>query len=244
MIPPDLIIVLIVIFGAMLLRAILGFGDALIAMPLLSLVLGLTTTTPLVGLIQLTMTVMLLFVDRKNIEIGPLWKLVLASFVGIPLGAFLLLAVPEWVMRIILGAFLMFVGGVALFNIQIRFPDNTPSTLTVGFVNGVIGGAYNLIGPLIVMFCATKQWNPTKFRGMLTAYFGAVGSFIVATHYWQGYWTEPVITYYLYALPVAALAFLLGNLIHHKLNPDWFRTIVNLFLFIMGGYLIYQGFTL
>lgn len=244
MFPPDLIIVLVVIFAALVLRAILGFGDALIAMPILSLVLGLTITTPLVALIQITMTLFLLYEDRANIEIGPIWKLVVSSFVGIPLGAYLLLAVPEAYMRIVLGLFLLFVGGVALFNITIRFPDNTPTTVAVGFVNGIIGGAYNLIGPLIVMFCAGKPWSPNKFRGMLTAYFGAVGLFITITHAVQGYWNQTVFTYFAYAIPVAILAFFLGNLIHHRLNADRFKTLVNVFLLIMGGYLVYQGFTI
>lgn len=234
------ILFIAITFIAYVLRAVLGFGGALIAMPTVSILLGLATTSPLVALMQSTMTALLFFKDRKNIEFGPIWRLVVASFVGIPLGVYFLQAVPEAAMRLLLGLFLIVVGGLNLFNIEVRFPETDAMTYAVGFVNGILAGAYNLIGPLIVMYCASRNWSPTKFRGMLQGYFICINGFVLFNHYWQGMWTPTVFRYYWIGLPIVVVAFFLGNMIHYRLNPELFKRLINIFLVIMGGFMIYQ----
>ncbi len=47
-------LVLVVLFCSTFIRATFGFGDALVAMPLLAMVVGLKTATPLVALVAST----------------------------------------------------------------------------------------------------------------------------------------------------------------------------------------------
>jgi uncharacterized membrane protein YfcA len=50
MLEPSLLVVLLIIFIAMLVRSVAGFGDAIVALPLLSIFLGLTDSVALVTL--------------------------------------------------------------------------------------------------------------------------------------------------------------------------------------------------
>ena len=71
-------------------RAVFGFGDALIAMPLLAIVLGLKTATPLVALVSFTIAVVMLFSTWRNLKVGSASRLIISTLVGIPVGILLL----------------------------------------------------------------------------------------------------------------------------------------------------------
>jgi uncharacterized protein len=53
----SLIIVVVILFVAELVRSSIGFGNALVAMPLLVLVMDLRLATPLVALVSMTAAV-------------------------------------------------------------------------------------------------------------------------------------------------------------------------------------------
>ena len=48
------LVALLIVFVAMFARSVVGFGDGIISLPLLSLLLGLSNAVPLVALLALT----------------------------------------------------------------------------------------------------------------------------------------------------------------------------------------------
>ena len=60
--PLVVVVVLSVVFLAAFTRSALGFGDALIAMPLLALMVGMKTATPLVALASSTIAATILMI--------------------------------------------------------------------------------------------------------------------------------------------------------------------------------------
>src|SRR5690348_11778798 len=83
-----------VIFLAALIKATLGFGESLLAMPLLTLVLGLSTATPLVGLLATTLTLLMLGSSWRKIDLRSTWQLLGAAVLGVPLGVLLVQLAP------------------------------------------------------------------------------------------------------------------------------------------------------
>ncbi len=61
--------VVAIVFLAAVIRGLSGFGNALVAMPLLALILPITVVTPLVGLTALVMGGTMLAGDWKRVEI-------------------------------------------------------------------------------------------------------------------------------------------------------------------------------
>src|SRR3954463_3540249 len=90
----SLILISAVIFAAALIKATLGFGESLLAMPLLTLVVGLPTATPLVGLVATTLTVLMLGSSWRKIELGATWRLLGAAALGVPIGVLLIRLAP------------------------------------------------------------------------------------------------------------------------------------------------------
>ncbi|MCK4801033.1 MAG: sulfite exporter TauE/SafE family protein, partial [Anaerolineales bacterium] len=101
------ILVFVIIFISTLIRSAFGFGNALIAMPLLVLILGIKTATPLVAMIGIVIALVMLLREWRELDFKDAIYLILSTLAGIPLGLFFLSSAPEQIVRIILGLILI-----------------------------------------------------------------------------------------------------------------------------------------
>jgi hypothetical protein len=219
-------------------RGTLGFGNALLAMPLLALMLGIRVATPLVALSSFTIAMLMLLGNWRDVEFQSAWRLVLASFLGIPLGLWLLQGAPEALVKGLLGVVLVLFG---LFNLTtLRLPRLTwkPAAFAFGFMAGVLGGAYNTNGPPIIIYGVLTRWTPEQMRATLQGYFLPAGILILAGHGLAGLWTPEVLRFYVLTLPPVVLALLAGSRLSRKLPPGRFDKLVYGALVFMGVLLI------
>src|SRR4051795_8886710 len=96
---PTTLPVLAVIFLATLIRSAFGFGEALVAVPLLALLIPVEVAAPLAALVSITVAAVVVAQDWRLIHLGSARRLVLFTFLGIPFGLLLLTRVPEWVVK-------------------------------------------------------------------------------------------------------------------------------------------------
>ncbi len=240
--PSELLTVLIIIFLATCVRAVFGFADALVAMPLLTVILGLRSATPLVALMSLTNAAVILLVERHSLNFKSASLLILFTLPGIPVGLFLLKGVHEPLMKGILAALLILFSLFKLYSPRSLSLQTDRLAPFFGLASGVLGGAYNTNGPPVVMYAALRNWAPGSFRATLQAYFFLTGFFIVLGHGLSGLWTELVIGLYLRALPFMAAALLAGGLLSRRLPAQRFARLVYVLLLVLGLYLLLQTF--
>ncbi|MBX6313702.1 MAG: sulfite exporter TauE/SafE family protein, partial [Isosphaeraceae bacterium] len=84
-----------VIFLATLIRSALGFGEALVAVPLLSFLIPVEIAAPVAVLASITVAGIVMVQDWRKVHVQSAWWLVLSTFLGIPLGLVLLTQVAE-----------------------------------------------------------------------------------------------------------------------------------------------------
>jgi hypothetical protein len=228
-----------IIFVAAFARSALGFGDAVIAMPLLAMFIGLKTATPLVAFMGPTISLLILMKGWRAGDMKAAARLIAASLLGIPLGIYGLARLPEETLKIALGALILLYGvfGLARPGTRIR---NEKAWLPwlVGWTAGMLGGAYNTNGPPVVAYGMLKGWPPERFRTTLQGYFLPTGLMILAGHGLAGMWTGEVIKIYLYSLPAIGLGVVLGRLVNRKLTQNVFTKLVYIFLVLMGAILL------
>jgi hypothetical protein len=231
-------LVLLIIFVSTLVRATLGFGNALLAMPLAVLLLGIATASPLVAFVSETIALLMLVGSWQHVNVKAAWRLVLASVCGIPVGVLLLRGVPEQVVTGLLGVVLIAFG---LYNV-LQFPLPAlrwkGSAYFFGFGAGILGGAYNTNGPPIILYGMLDRWSPEQFRATLQGYFVPTGLFILAGHALGGLWTAEVLWLYAVSLPAVVLAFVLGNHLKRRIPPGRFDRVVYVALVMMGVFLL------
>jgi uncharacterized membrane protein YfcA len=231
-----------IVFVAAFVRSALGFGDAVIAMPLLVALLGLKTATPLVAFMGPTIAVLILARHWRKGDWKVSARLVGSSFAGIPVGIYLLTRLPEEPLKIALGLIILVYGlfGILRPGLRIR-NEKAPLPYLVGFVAGILGGAYNTNGPLVVIYGRLREWPPERFRATLQAYFLPAGIFILLGHGAAGLWTGELLRLYLWALPALALGVWAGGRVNRNLSGGRFGRFVDAALVVMGGFLIIRA---
>ena len=83
-------VVPIVLFVATFIRSTFGFGEALVSVPILALLVLVRIVTPLAVLASITVAVIVVAEDLKHVHVRSAGWLVISSLLGIPLGLWLL----------------------------------------------------------------------------------------------------------------------------------------------------------
>jgi uncharacterized protein len=82
--------VLLIIFFAVFIRSAFGFGEGLIAVPLLAFSIPIEIAAPLVALLSITVAAIVVLQDWRKIHVRSTGWLLAPTFLGIPLGIALL----------------------------------------------------------------------------------------------------------------------------------------------------------
>jgi len=236
------ILIGIILFISTFIRSAFGFGDAVIAMPLLSMIIGLQLATPLVAFIAVTISLIIVIKNHQYIDFQATWRLVLSSLIGIPFGLLLLKGISDNWAKLVLGACIVIFGLYNIIKPSLKLDDKRGIiSLFTGFFAGILGGAYNINGPLVVIYGKLKQWPPEKFRNTLQGYFLFSGFSILIGHGLAGLWTTEVLKLYILLLPVVLIAIYTGDLINSRVSSEKFNQIVNILLIFIGLILLFKS---
>jgi uncharacterized membrane protein YfcA len=236
--PAIILTVFFILFISTFARSTLGFGDALIAMPLLTLVVGVKIATPLVAFMGTTIAATILWKNWRNVDVKAAWRLILSSLIGIPFGLLLLTVAPGDMVKIILGVVLILFGAYNLLRPQLAMLQNQHWAYVFGFVAGILGGAYNTNGPPVVVYGTLCRWPPVHFRATLQGYFLPTGFLILGGHALGGLWTRQVWQMYIFALPLIFAAIFFGGKLNQRIQPERFIQLLYAILIVLGLLLI------
>ena len=223
-----------VLFLATFTRSALGFGDALIAMPLLAMIIDVEIATPLVAFGAATISITVLLSSWRSVDLRSAWQLIISTLVGIPIGIYVLKTAPESLVKGILGVVLIGFGLYSLIKPKLPELRNERLVYLFGLVAGILGSAYNANGPPVVVYGTLRGWTPERFRATLQAFFLPTGMTILISHGLAGLWTPTVLKLYAYGLPFTLLAIFLGGKLNKRIPPGKFNAVVYVVLILMG----------
>ncbi|MBN2450366.1 MAG: sulfite exporter TauE/SafE family protein, partial [Lentisphaeria bacterium] len=200
--------VIAVVVLATAVRGLLGFGNALIAMPLLALLLPKEVVSPLVAILAMFMASIMLTQTWRHMCFRNAWRLVAGAVFGTPLGLIFLTRVPESIVQGVLAAVIFLFSLYSLTRPRLFHLKTDHGALLAGFVAGMLGGAYNTNGPPVVVYGAMRGWDPERFRATMQAFFWPAGLFILVGHASAGLWTREVFRHLLCCIPVTVVTLL------------------------------------
>jgi len=230
-----------VLFLASMIRSAFGFGEALIAVPLLALAIPIEVAAPVAVLASITVAFIAVLQDWRKIHFRSAGLLVLPTIVGIPLGLVLLRTVAEPIVKIVLAAVIIGFSMYSLVGRKHGQLKDDKSAWLFGFFAGILGGAYGMNGPPLVIYGSLRGWSPQHFRATLQGYF-LPASIAGMFGYWlTGLWIPTVNRYFFLSLPAVIVAVLLGRAINRTLHPQRFLVYVNAGLIGIGLILLIQA---
>jgi uncharacterized membrane protein YfcA len=235
--------VLVVVFLATLIRSVFGFGEALVAVPLLALRVPVHVAAPLAVLVSITVAAVIVAQDWRKIHVRSTGWLLLPTLVGIPLGLLLLTSGNQRLVKAALALVIMMFSAYSLIG---RKPPELHSDsrlwlLIFGFCAGVLGGAYGMNGPPLAIYGAMRRWSAQHFRATLQGYFLPASIIGMAGYWLAGLWVPAVTRYYLMSLPLTLAAILLGRTINRRLHGYAFLKYVHVGLVVIGATLLLQA---
>lgn len=235
------LIIIPVIFIAAFIRSAFGFGDALIAMPMLAVFIGLKVATPIVGLCAVTYSILILIREWRKVKFENVAVLVLTSAIGIPLGIYFLKGNYENFLKIILGIIII---TFSLYNIlkpKLVHIKSDRSAFLFGILSGILGGAYNTNGPPVVIYGVLRKWDSKTLRATLQAFFLPSGILIAISHFFAGLWTSEVLINFLVLIPVLTIGVIVGNVAHNKIKQEKFNIYIFYLLILLGIFLLFKN---
>lgn len=238
-----LAVVFVVFLGA-LTRTTFGFGEAVVSMPLLTLLpVNLHTSISLMGFVGLTVAVLAVTTGWRHINHKALIPLVCAAIVGIPIGLVMVTIVPTRIITGLLGIALMSYGIYSvtrhlMISTDVKDRLHHPLWgLLFGLASGIFGSAYNFNGVPVAVYGSLRGWRPQMFRSTMQAYFLISGTLIVAGQGMSGMWNANIFTLYLLSLPSMLAAVIVGSILHRNIPTAKFQRYVFFLIIILGAVL-------
>jgi uncharacterized membrane protein YfcA len=215
-------------FFATLVRSTFGFGESLVAVPLFVLFIPLNIAVPLSVLMSVFVALVVVIQDHEHVHFNSAKWLILFALLGIPLGLLILIHGNEYWTKIFLGGLII---AYSVYTMRTKSVvslgrDNRLWLFVCGFLSGVLGGAYGLNGPPLVVYGNMRKWSAKHFRATLQAYFLPASLIGIAGYAFKGLMGWVVLKYFLFCLPAIVPAIFLGRFINHRLHgPSFFRYV-------------------
>lgn len=232
-----------VMFVAAMFRTTFGFGEALVAVPLLALLIPVKIAAPVAVLASIVIAAYAVARDWRHIERRSSAWLVASTLFGLPVGLLVLTRVPETIMKLVLGAIIVAFSAYSLVRAHRLRLDDDRFAWIFGFCAGVLGGSYGMNGPPLAIYGTLRAWPPERFRATLQGYFLPASLLGLGGYAWAGLWTAPVTRLFAWSLPAIVAGIIAGRLLNRRIDAERFRRLVHAGLIVVGVVLLVQTAT-
>jgi len=230
-----------VIAGAFFVLGLAGFGNGLVALAFLPLVMSPADAIVLLTVYTVLATIVIFVPLHADFDPGGMPALLLGSVLGTPLGVWVLAALPASALTRLIGLVLLAVVALEWLGV---YPARLPGrrwALGAGVAAGVLGAGVGTPGPPVVLFAASQGWSPRTIKANLQAFFLVNQVVIVIGYWWAGLLTAAVWRYAAAFLAPATLGLLVGMALFARVDHTRFRRIVFAILFASGLLLVVRG---
>lgn len=242
--PPldPLLPVIAIAFVAGLIQGLSGFGSALIAVPLLAMLLPVETVVPLMALLGTLISAFNLLHLHHAVRIEPVLRLLAGYLIGTPLGLYALTRAPETAM---LGALGVFLSGYAVLSLSGRQPNAgwlREWRVGLGVISGALGAAFSTNGPPVILHVAAHpEWDADRQKATLVLFFTVASGVTVLAHAVSGLVTGEVLGWFAWSIPMLIAGTRTGILLYRRLGQHDYRRLTFVLILVTGCILLWRA---
>lgn len=205
-------------------QAVTGFGFALVAVPLLALVVDPVTAVVATTVASLLLTGFAAWRERECVQRRVAARITLAGLAGLPLGLLLLTRLDQRVLTVAIAAGLLLL--VLLLVVRVRLPATAAVGTGAGLLSGVLLASTGMNGPPVVIALQALDLSPRRFRATLQAIFCGQDLLAVAGFAVLGV-VGPAVAVAVAAAAVGVpMGWWIGDRLFGLLPAEWFRRLV------------------
>jgi uncharacterized membrane protein YfcA len=221
--PLELVIVVSVIFAGGFLRGFVGFGAALMIVPVLSIIYTPQVAVVVHILMELPGVIQLLPKAARECEKKMILPMLVAVVAGVPIGAFLLSTIDEKILRITISIIVLIAVWLLASNWRYRGIVGGPIMAASGFLGGFIHGVAGMGGPPIVTILMSRQDSVSITRANIIVAMCTLTLIAFPNQWANGLITTKVLALGCVAGPIYLLATYTGSRFFAKGGERFFR---------------------
>lgn len=193
------------------LRGFVGFGGALVAVPVLSLVFGPRMAVAVASVMAMPSVFQLLPDAIRHSEKPVVVPVGVATLLTTPLGSWILMAVDPGLMKVVISGLVVIMVSLLATGWKLKGHISGPKLIAAGVVGGLVQGAAGMGGPPVVAIALSRPGEAAALRGNVLAVMTAiaVSSWLPLAYY--GLFTQPALIAGAGLLPVYVGATMLGT---------------------------------
>ena len=230
------IALLFIVLAAAFTQGLTGFGYALVAAPLLLLIMEPRSVVVLNIIVPSLVCLLIVVQSREQVRFKGMVPIAVASVFGVPLGGYVLLAISPEVLKLAIAALVVLFSIPLLLGYSRRFKSERLLSVVTGFISGFLSSSTSLSGPPVILFLVNQGWQREVMRASLAAYF-LLGS--VVSLGWlalSGVVTGEMVLTSVCLLPASVIGFVIGALALPRVNSELYRRIA--VIIVMGAGLV------
>ncbi len=159
---------------AAILRGFTGFGFAIAAVPLASLVMPPSRTVAAVLVMQLAIGIRDCIMEWRQANRAIVGQLAIAAVIGMPLGVIALALTPAPIVRVTLGVMVLVAVALTWKPHPARQSPRRATTLATGFASGIFHGLAAMAGPPVIAYFLAYETRVAVMRSSLMVFFPVV----------------------------------------------------------------------
>jgi uncharacterized protein len=236
---PGLAFYAAVLLSAFAVRSAAGFGAGLIAIPMLALILPVSTAVSVASVFTTLSSLQQVSQEWRQIAWRQFILIFLYSMVGIGLGLYFIKLLNEDLMRHCLGVFMILYSIYALRATDTRhfLPRHWHGTVGAGI--GIVGGLCSALfgagaGPIYVVYFDILRLEKAVFRATMSAVVLLSGTARIAGYGSYGFYGPSTIGLLAVGVPVVVIGSWLGDRVVYRLSARSFSRMVAAIMLISG----------
>jgi len=213
-----------------------GFGTGLVGMPFWLLAVHPVVAAQLAALSAVISQAQTLGTVRTALTWSHVGPITVAGLIGVPIGVWLLPALPVDIFKLAIGLTLI------VFCIYLLVvPDNwrlnrrrrLPEAL-MGFAGGFMGGLTGVPGPAVIMWGTVQNWSRQEKRALYQVFILAILVLMLIATAISGLMTQDFLIAAIIVAPTTIIGAFCGSWVYKRVDDRRFDRIVLIILLLSG----------
>ena len=237
-------LLLLAIYGlASFLQGVVGFGFALLSVPLVATIYDPPTAVAMNAVVGTANCGYKAWLLRKQSDPRGVLAFTGVAFLLVPAGVAAITLLSKEPALVLMGSFVLLVAAGNLYNRERMraVMRRGGSFWSLSVAAGLLAGAFSSPGPVAVPYFLSRDTNPMVAKANLNLFFILVSVPVILFHGLAGNLTIDAVTRAVIYLPVVFVFTYLGTLLSRRASEPRLRLIVDLGLIALGVWLILEN---
>jgi uncharacterized membrane protein YfcA len=229
----QIVLVLLIVLATSIVQSLVGFGFALLAVPLMIIVIDLQSAVIVSSIVGSLSNLLQSWQLRRDIDRVLAKRFLLATVLGAPIGLVLFIYANQSALKIVLGVSILFGVTVLSRGMELQHVSSWLDWL-MGAISGVLLMATSTNGPPLVFVLQARKVAPTTFRATLNLVFLVSGAFGLVMFGFAGELVVDDVKLAGAAFPAMVIGISIGTVLRKYAPQEIFKKLV-LVLLTVGG---------